>query len=155
MTIFVAGIVTVMVIAITQNQINAAPGIVTDLDSQDYSPPLGTYGDASTGSVNSGIPTDSAGDATGASSILPTQPTNLAGVSDIGIIIQRIIEVLFYGSQIIFIIILLYGGIRYLTSMGEEAAMTSARKTIFAALIGIVVVFSVWAIAQFVINALT
>jgi hypothetical protein len=45
---------------------------------------------------------------------------------------------------------LVLGGIRYITSGGDKGSTESARSQITAALIGLVIVFSAWAIINLV-----
>ena len=53
------------------------------------------------------------------------------------------------------VLMLIYGGIRYTISGGDEKAITSAKNTILYAVIGIVVAVAAYAIVNFVITALT
>ena len=52
------------------------------------------------------------------------------------------------------VLMLIYGGIRYTISGGDEKAITSAKNTILYAVIGIIVAVVAYAIVNFVINAL-
>lgn len=45
---------------------------------------------------------------------------------------------------------LLYGGIKWITSAGDKEALMKAQKTVTAALVGLVITFSVWAIIRLV-----
>lgn len=49
-------------------------------------------------------------------------------------------------AAIVFVFMLIWGGIRYITSGGDKAQTESARGTLTAAIIGLVIVFSAWAI---------
>jgi hypothetical protein len=55
-------------------------------------------------------------------------------------------------AALVFFFMLIFGGIKYITSGGDKAQTESARGTITAALIGLVIVFSAWAIIT-LINA--
>ncbi|OGM32714.1 hypothetical protein A2803_01515 [Candidatus Woesebacteria bacterium RIFCSPHIGHO2_01_FULL_44_21] len=53
-------------------------------------------------------------------------------------------------AGLIFFFMLIIGGLRWILSGGDKAATESARGQITAALIGLVIVFSAWAIAQLI-----
>ena len=53
---------------------------------------------------------------------------------------------------IIAVIIVLYGGFRWMTANGNEDRVESAKRTIIAGAIGLVVILAAFAIVQFVIN---
>ena len=50
-------------------------------------------------------------------------------------------------AALVFFFLLIVGGIQFMTSGGDKAATETARGRITAALIGLVIVFSAWAIA--------
>ena len=52
------------------------------------------------------------------------------------------------------VLMLIYGGIRYTISGGDEKAITSAKNTILYSVIGIVVAVAAYAIVNFVIGTL-
>jgi len=52
------------------------------------------------------------------------------------------------------VLMLIYGGIRYTISGGDEKAITSAKNTILYSVVGIVVAVLAYAIVNFVISAL-
>ncbi len=52
------------------------------------------------------------------------------------------------------VLMLIYGGVRYTISGGDEKAVTSAKNTILYAVIGIVVAVVAYSIVNFVIGAL-
>ena len=53
---------------------------------------------------------------------------------------------------LIAVIIILYGGFLWMTSAGNEERVTSARSTLTAGLIGLIIILAAFAITQFVIN---
>lgn len=53
-------------------------------------------------------------------------------------------------AGLIFFFMLIIGGLKWILSGGDKAATESARGQITAALIGLVIVFSAWAIAQLI-----
>lgn len=52
-------------------------------------------------------------------------------------------------AGLIFFFMLIIGGLRWILSGGDKSATESARSQITAALIGLVIIFSAWAIATF------
>lgn len=49
------------------------------------------------------------------------------------------------------VIMIIYGGFRYVTSAGDSSAVTSAKNTIIYAAVGLVVAISAYAVVNFVI----
>jgi len=78
-------------------------------------------------------------------------PSNLFGV---GGIFTTIVNILLFIIGAIAVIMLIIGGIRYVVSGGDAAAITGAKNTILYAVIGIVVAILAYAIVNFVINGL-
>lgn len=62
------------------------------------------------------------------------------------------VTVIIVVAGLIFFFMLIIGGLRWILSGGDKAATESARGQITAALIGLVVVFSAWAIATLLQN---
>ena len=58
-------------------------------------------------------------------------------------------------TGVIFLILSIYGGARWMLARGDSGAVTKAKDTIFNALTGLIVVFASYAIATFVIDQLT
>lgn len=50
------------------------------------------------------------------------------------------------------VIVILYGGFQWMTAAGNEEQVSSARRTLSAGIIGLVIILSAYAITQFVIN---
>ena len=65
-------------------------------------------------------------------------------------IISAAISLVLIVAAIIFFFMLVIGGIRWITSGGDKEKTTSARSQLTAALIGLVIVFSAWAIVSVV-----
>ena len=72
---------------------------------------------------------------------------DISGYS-IGDIIAGLIMLILVIAAIVFFFMLLWGGIQYITSGGDKGKTEEARGRITAALIGLVIVFAAWAIAQ-------
>ncbi len=75
-----------------------------------------------------------------------------AGLNNITIanIISAIIILVLIVAALIFFFMLVWGGIRYITSGGDKGQTEAARNQITAALIGLVIVFAAWAIINLV-----
>lgn len=71
-----------------------------------------------------------------------------------GGIFQTVTNILLFLIGAISVIMLIIGGIRYVVSGGDQAAVTSAKNTILYAIVGIVVAFLAFAAVSFVINSL-
>ena len=74
---------------------------------------------------------------------------NLANLS-FGDMVSMGIQLVLVLAAIIFFFILVIGGIRWITSGGDKAQTEAARNQITAALVGLVIVFSAWAIIQLI-----
>ena len=75
-----------------------------------------------------------------------------AGLNSITIanIISALIILILIVAALIFFFMLVWGGIRYITSGGDKGQTEAARNQITAALIGLVIVFAAWAIINLV-----
>ncbi|MGH7196933.1 MAG: pilin [Candidatus Saccharimonadales bacterium] len=69
-------------------------------------------------------------------------------------IFTTVTNILLFIIGAIAVIMLIVGGIRYVVSGGDQAAVTSAKNTILYAIIGIVVAFLAFAAVQFVTSQL-
>jgi len=82
------------------------------------------------------------------------KPSNGIGntLSDITIggLIAALIKLIMIVAAVIFFFILVIGGIRWIASGGDKAQTEAARNQITAALIGLIIVFAAWAIAQLI-----
>lgn len=70
---------------------------------------------------------------------------------DAGGIFQTVTNILLFLIGAIAVIMLVIGGIRYVVSGGDQAAVTGAKNTILYAIVGIVVAFLAYAAVNFVI----
>lgn len=57
-------------------------------------------------------------------------------------------------SSVIFVVLLLIGGLMYLGSAGEEAQVTKSKQLMLAAIIGLFIVLSAWTVSTFVLKKL-
>lgn len=93
-------------------------------------------------------------------SITPDSQFDTPAGFEIGQIVSWAVTAVLVVAGLIFFFMLIIGGLRWILSGGDKAATESARGQITAALIGLVIVFSAWAIAQLIntifgINILT
>lgn len=77
-------------------------------------------------------------------------PTELSGNPDIISIIQAIIKFILLVAFVLAFVMLLIGGIRWIVAGGDEKAVSGARNTITAALIGLVIVLVSFALIKLV-----
>ena len=68
--------------------------------------------------------------------------------SDVNTLISTVINIFSIVVGIIAVIMIVYGGFRYITSGGDTTKVTTARNTILYAIIGLIVV----ALAQFIVK---
>lgn len=80
------------------------------------------------------------------------QATDLFGTNGI---FKTITNVLLYIIGAIAVIMLIIGGVRYVTSNGESANVTAAKNTILYAVVGIIVAILAYAVVNFVIGSFT
>lgn len=75
-----------------------------------------------------------------------------AGLSNItfGGVISALIRLVLIIAAVVFFFILVIGGIRWIMSGGDKANTEAARSQITAALVGLVIVFSAWAILELI-----
>jgi hypothetical protein len=67
---------------------------------------------------------------------------------------KNIVNILIFIVGAISVIMIIVGGIRYVVSNGDQAAVTGAKNTILYAVVGIVVTVMAYAIVNFVINSI-
>ena len=76
------------------------------------------------------------------------------GTSDIRLIIARLIRTVLSFGGVVLIGMIVYGGILWMISGGEQEKIKKARGVIVNAVIGLVIVLSAFAITQFVVSSL-
>lgn len=79
-----------------------------------------------------------------------------AGFHAVGlnIVVANIIQVLLGVVGIIFLIVIIYAGILYLTSNGAEDKVKTAKKMMVQAIIGLILIVGAYAISNFVLTQL-
>ncbi len=73
---------------------------------------------------------------------------------ELSTVVGRMISVILGLSGIIFLCLMVYAGILYLTANGEEANVKKAKQLITSAIIGIIIVMASYAITAYVVAAL-
>ena len=74
---------------------------------------------------------------------------SLSGLTANGII-SSVISIVMVIAAVLFFFMLVIGGIKWITSGGDKAQTEGARNQITAALVGLVIVFSAWAIIKLI-----
>lgn len=67
--------------------------------------------------------------------------------------IQQLTDVLIFIVGAIAVLMIIIGGLRYITSSGDQAGLKSAKDTILYSVIGIIVAFMAYAIVHFIFGA--
>lgn len=75
--------------------------------------------------------------------------------NDLPTLIGNVISVLLSVLGIIFVVLVVYAGYMYLTAMGDTKKVDTAKTMLVQAVIGLVIIIAAYAIASFVIDALT
>lgn len=79
---------------------------------------------------------------------------NRAGTQSFPEALGAITDLLLFIVGAIAVIVIIVGAIRYVTSSGDQTAVTSAKNTILFAVIGLVIALMAYAIVKFVVGAL-
>ena len=74
---------------------------------------------------------------------------------ELSTVIGRMISVILGISGLLFLCLMVYAGILYLTANGEEAGVKKAKKLITSSIIGIIIVMASYALTAYVVAALT
>ena len=80
------------------------------------------------------------------------QPTELFGT---GGVITTITNMLLFVVGLLSVVMIIIGGLRYVTSGGNSTSVTAAKNTIMYAIVGLVISFLAFAAINFVLGALT
>lgn len=79
-----------------------------------------------------------------------TPPGSILCEITIPALVSAVIKLILVIAAIIAFIFLVIGGIKWIVSGGDKAATESARGTITAALVGLLIVFAAWAIIRLI-----
>jgi ABC-type Fe3+ transport system permease subunit len=74
----------------------------------------------------------------------------IRSINDIWLIVAAIIEIMLRIAGIVAVVLVIYGGIQYITSQGEPDKTTKARSTIINALTGLAIAILAASIVAFV-----
>ncbi|MDD5110602.1 MAG: pilin [Patescibacteria group bacterium] len=77
------------------------------------------------------------------------------GTQDLRTTIMLVINILMGFLGIIAVLIVLYGGFKWMTAGGNEEQVGEAKKMIIAGVVGLAVIFMAYAIASFVVQQLS
>ena len=77
-------------------------------------------------------------------------PADLVGANGV---FTRITNTVLYAVGIISVIMLIYGGLRYVVSGGDSKKVTDAKNTILYAIIGLIISLLAYAIVNFVLKS--
>lgn len=80
------------------------------------------------------------------------QPTELFGADGV---VTAITDMLLFIVGALSVVMIIIGGLRYVTSGGNPASVTAAKNTILYAIVGLVVSFLAYAAINFVLSSLT
>ncbi len=78
----------------------------------------------------------------------------LSNISDVWLIIAAVIEMLLRIAGLGAVIMVIYGGIRYTTSMGSADSVNQAKKTITYSIIGLIIAVTAAFIVTFIAGSL-
>jgi hypothetical protein len=79
-------------------------------------------------------------------------PQTCGSTGTLNTLIRNVINILLFVVGVISVIMIIIGGIRYITSGGDQSAITSAKNTILYSIVGLVVALLAYAIVNFVIG---
>lgn len=68
--------------------------------------------------------------------------------------IDTIFKIVIAAAGAIFVVLLLVGGIQYLTAAGNEETTAKARRLLVDSIVGLFIVLAAWAIGNFVLSTL-
>jgi len=75
-------------------------------------------------------------------------------VSDPGVVIATVIKAFLSLLGIIFIVLVLIAGYNWMTAQGDEAKVTSSKKTLTRAVIGLLIIIAAYSLTHFVFKSL-
>lgn len=75
-------------------------------------------------------------------------------IANVGHLVYLVLNLVWMLSFALAVIFLIFGGIQYIVSGGDEKGITSARKRITGAIIGFIIAVSTWSIRYLIIQAI-
>ncbi len=88
----------------------------------------------------------------GIADVNPGGPTDLMGSDGI---FKKAVNVLLFLIGAVSVIMIIYGGIRYVTSGGNQNQVTAAKNTILYAVVGLVIAILAYAAVNFIVSSFT
>ncbi len=82
------------------------------------------------------------------------QPTDQVKITEIGTLISALVGTILIVAALLAFLYLILGGISWITSGGDKAAMETARNKITHAIVGLIIVGAAWAIMILIQNFL-
>ena len=82
------------------------------------------------------------------------QPTDQVKITDVGQLISALVGTILIIAALLEFLYLILGGISWITSGGDKAAMETARNKITHAIVGLIIVGAAWAIMVLIQNFL-
>ena len=82
------------------------------------------------------------------------QPTDQVKITDVGQLISALVGTILIIAALLAFLYLILGGISWITSGGDKAAMETARNKITHAIVGLIIVGAAWAIMVLIQNFL-
>ena len=76
------------------------------------------------------------------------------GTQDVRTTVSNVIKAFMGLLGIVAVVIILLGGFKWMTAGGNEEKVSEAKKLIISGIIGLVIILSAYAIAQFVVGAI-
>ena len=76
---------------------------------------------------------------------------DVATLACIPVVINNVINAALVFSGVIALVLIIYSGIKYITSRGDQTAIESAKKTLTYAIIGLIVIF----LSFFIVNLIS
>ena len=76
------------------------------------------------------------------------------GANDLTNLIKNVVNILLFIVGIAAVIMIIIGGLRYVTSSGDQSQVTAAKNTILYSVVGLVVAALAYAIVNFVVDKL-
>jgi hypothetical protein len=78
-----------------------------------------------------------------------------ANSGDLNDIIHTVINVMLFIVGILAVVMIIFSGIRYVTSAGDKGRVDSAKNTIIYSVVGLIVAIVAFALVQWVFNSIT
>jgi hypothetical protein len=78
--------------------------------------------------------------------------TDVGLTSDLPVAVNQVIDMVFYITGTVFLLLIIYGGFVYLKSTGRENEIDRAKKILYTSIVGLVIITASYAITNLVLN---